>query len=519
MRRALVQSLVLVLIVAASIGAAQTPRGATTRRPAVPAADALVPVVWLESASESGGDGQNLPLFTIIPAGDRRVAEAEKLLDNEPARFTRRLLAWAWRTFGAPPDWARARLPVVLQKGGNFARTGFRLRVNGSIEQHALVPYVILELDRSSLSDTLLHEGGHVLHTIATRGRRPATDWSAVPHTTFAVTDPLTALAEGYAIHFETLLGHFGRDPEKRGYYHRLAPAFDLTNSRRAEFYAPVTDLLTFSQSWARYQAVRDTWPAFAGHVYPGDYLRSQFDAARDRAVLKPANALVASEGVVASVLFWTSVALADRAGARFGEGLEQPGLLASERTLLQAIARLPAKHGFGPDIIDVVCAIGENGSAERATALSRFVSVTRGVTARPEIRAEWTALYRDAVVLDLDATKPRFARLDAARDAILAAAIADPAELRRGLGPLLPVSAPKVMLEMKALQQKFPLEFDLNAATEAEWLAAGVDASSAARLLQERDRDPFASIADFETRTGKTLSALGLTEAAREGA
>jgi hypothetical protein len=358
-----------------------------------------------------------------------------------------------------------------------------------------------------------------VLHSIATRGHRPATDWSAVLHTTFAVTDPLTALAEGYAIHFETLLGHFGRDPEKRGYYHRVAPAFELKHSRRAEFYAPVTDLLTFSQSWARYQAVRDTWPAFTGHVYPGDYLRSQFDAARNRAVLKPANAMVASEGVVASVLFWTSVALADRVGARFGEGLEQPGLLASERTLLQAIARLPAKNGFGPDLIDLIGAIGAPGSAEREVAVSRFVSVTRGVTVRPEIRADWTALYRDAVVLDLDATTPLFARLDAARDAIVAAALADPAELRRGLGPVLPVSAPKAMLELKVFQRKFPLEFDLNASTEAEWLAAGVDAATGVKLLQERDRSPFASIADFEKRTGKTLSALGLEEAKRDGA
>jgi hypothetical protein len=144
--------------------------------------------------------------------------------------------------------------------------------------------------------------------------------------------------------------------------------------------------------------------------------------------------------------------------------------------------------------------------------AVSRFVSVTRGVTARPEIRGTWAALYRDAWSLDFDATKPLFAELDAARDAIVDAALANPATLRRGLGPVLPVSAPKVVLELKVLRQTFPMEFDLNAATEAEWVAAGTDAPTRARLLAERDRVPFASVADFEKRAGLKLQALGLT-------
>jgi homoserine O-acetyltransferase len=97
-------------------------------------------------------------------------------------------------------------------------------------------------------------------------------------------------------------------------------------------------------------------------------------------------------------------------------------------------------------------------------------------------------------------------------------AALADPASLRRGLGPVLPVRCPKAMLELKALEQKFPLEFDLNASTEAEWLAAGLDAATRARVLDERDRAPFASVADFEKRTAKTLQALGLEVVTPEG-
>ena len=511
--------LALLLPLPAALAAGQVPG----KGPASTAAGApdLVPVVWLEPADVKAGaeDRGGALTFRLIPPGDPRVRDAERLIDNEPARFTRRLVAWAWRAFGSSPDWSEPRLPIVLRPGGNNAGQGFRLvSGDGVIEEHPRVPYLVLELDSRSLSDTMIHEGGHLLHSIATGGRRAAADWSAIPHTTFAVTDPLTAVSEGYAIHFETLLGHYGLGEETRSFYHRLAPAFDLKQGKRAEYYAPITDLMTFSQSWARYQAVRDTWPAFAGHVYPGDYLRSQFDAARNRAVLKPAGAMLASEGVAASVLFWTSVGLAERDGTAFGQGLDQPGLFRAEQMLLTALSKLPAPSAFRPDLIDVVSAVGETNSAERSVAISRFVNVTRGVTARPEIRGRWTAVYRDAVALDFDAATPLFAELDAARESILGAALADPVTLRRGLGPILPVSAPKLVLELKALHEKFPLEFDLNAATEAEWLAVGVDAATSARVLAERDRVPFSSVADFESRSGVTLRALGLTPLSVEG-
>jgi hypothetical protein len=478
----------------------------------------LAPVVWLERVVRpaGGAEADRLPLFKVIAREDLRVRDSERLIENEPARFTRRLAAWAWRTFGSSPDWPAARLAIVLEKGGNYARSGFRLLADGGTEAHPTVPYIILEVDAQSLSDTLLHEGGHLLHSIAAHNARPETSWSAIVHTTFAVTDPLTALAEGYAIHFETLLGHYGREPEKQRFYHRVAPAFDLKASRRAEYYAPITDLLTFSQSWARYQAVRDTWPAFAGHVYADNYLRSQFDPARDRSTLKPANAMVASEGVVASVLFWAVAGLADEAGARFGQGLDQRQLFSAEQTLLRALAALPAKSGFRPDLIDLVSAIGEPGSPARKLALSRFVNVTRGVTARPEFRQKWRTLYYGAIGLDLEGTKPMFAELDAARDAIIDAAQADPGTLRRGLGPVLAVRAPKVELEVKALGEKFPLEFDLNSATAAEWLAAGCDRATSEQLLNERDARPFVSVGDFEQRTGRSLASLGLTPVER---
>lgn len=482
---------------------------------ATASSDAPIPILWLEAVGERAGR-EELPLYKPLAATDPRVKDAERLVDNEAANFTRALVAWAWRTFPPPADWTPPRLAIVLADGGNNADKGFRLQAGGQIEEHPEVPFLILAPNIGSLSNTLIHEGGHLLQTIATRGTRAQPWWSAIPHSTFAVTDPVTALAEGYAIHFEALWAHYGKDPEMRAFYHRLRPAFDLKNSRRAEFYAPIADLMTFSQTWARYQAVRDTWPSFAGHVYPGDYLRSQYDPARDRATLKPASAMIASEGVAASTLFWTVASMSDQAGARPAEGLNQPAVFEAERTLLAAFAAAPAGKEFRPDLIDLVAAVGAPGSAARTIAVSRFVSVTRGVTARPDLRARWTSLYHAAIGLDFDATKPLFAEFDAARESMLQEAWKDPATLRRMVGPVLPVRAPRVQLELKVLGRRFELDFDLNAATEAEWLAAGADTATARALLQERDKAPFTSLADFQKRTGRTLAALNLVAVER---
>jgi hypothetical protein len=483
--------------------------------------DALVPVVWLEAvpAAQDGTpgvsrDAASVPLLRKIAATDPRVGQCEKMIDNEPARFMRRLVAYAWRVHGKPATW-RGELAIQLKQGGNNAAMGFRLVTPNGVEDHADVPFIILEADAESLSGTLLHEGGHLLHSIATHGRRARTWWSTGPHTTFAVTDPLTALAEGYAIHFEALMGHYGSDSARRAFYNRLAPQFDARGTRRAEFFAPVADLMTFSQTWARYQGVREGLPAFAGHVYAGDYLRSQFDPARDRAVLKPANAMISSEGVVASALFWTVAGLAGEAGAKSGGGLEQPGLVQAEQVLLAAFAALPEPRtqDFRPDVLDLVAALGPAGSAGRRYGVSRFIDLTRAVTARPDLRSRWHAFYESGLSLDLPQANAIFAEMEKVRVEVLTAALADPATLRAGVGPILPVRVGGVKFELKALGEPFELEYDLNALTEAELAATPkADVPMRALILRELDRAPFASVADFEQRAGHTLADLGLT-------
>jgi hypothetical protein len=492
------------------------------RQPAPLSAGAsdLVPILLLEAAP--GAPAEGLPLLRAIPEGDPRRAEGERLIDNEPARFIRRLIAHAYRRFGAAraatlrmPGTAGATpvLPILLRDGGNHAKRGFRLITATGVEEHGDAPYIVLQLAADSLSHTLLHEGGHVVDMIARQGRRPEPTWSPLAHSTFATTDPLTALAEGYAIHLETLWAHYGAAPGRRAFYQRLAPGFDAAGLG-GEFFAPVKDLMTFAQNWARYQAVREGLPAFAGVRFPGDYLRSQYDPARDRATLKTASGMIASEGVVASVLFWISVAWAEEAMARPGGGLDQPGLLAAEERIAAALAEAGrgAQGPARPDLVDVVVATGTSSAMARRQAVVRFVDITRGVTARPSLRAQWSALYRAAATVDVQRARTLAQQLDLARGEIVAAALRDPATLRRGLGPMVPVRASGRSLQLIALGESFPLEFDLNTALDAELDAISVnDARLRERFFEERERAPFRSLADLEQRLGVTAAKLGL--------
>jgi hypothetical protein len=364
---------------------------AATAQTTPPSAE-LVPVVWLERVADAPAG--KLPAFRAIE-DQARIAQANKLTDNEAARFARQLIARSWRLSGGyssaetvPP------LPIVLQPGGNYARQGLRILRGGDYVELADMPYLLLDLNEGSLSLTFLHEGGHVVDRIVRRSR-PEPKWSALLHSTFAVTDPVTALGEGYAIHLETLWGHYGDTPDRRSWYHRLDPQWTSDRAIAGEFFAPVRDLMTFSQNWARYRSVRDGETAFDGHVYDDSYLRSQYGPSRDVAQLRTGNAMVASEGVVASVLFWIVDGDARSARAEPLRGLNQPGLIDAELRLVAALQRVASqRQEQRPDLVDVVAAYAHDPPVRRQ-AVERFVAITRGVTAKPEMRVQWTTLLR----------------------------------------------------------------------------------------------------------------------------
>jgi hypothetical protein len=473
-----------------------------------PAAE-LAPVVWLERAADAPAG--KLPAYRAID-DQTRIAQANKLADNEAARFVRQLISRAWQMSGGySPTEPVPALPIVLQPGGNNARQGLRVLRGGAYVEQADMPYLLLDLNEGALSLTFLHEGGHVVDRIVRRSR-PEPKWSTVPHSTFAVTDPLTALGEGYAIHLETLWGHYGGAPDRRSWYHRLDPAWSSDRAIAGEFFAPIRDLMTFSQNWARYRSVRDGETAFEGHVYDDSYLRSQYSPSRDVGQLRNGNGMMASEGVVASVLFWIVDGEARSRRVDPLSGLHQPGLIEAEMTLVAALQRVASlKHEQRPDLIDVVSAYARDPSARRQ-AVERFVALTRGVTAKPEMRVHWSALHQAAVDLDISGARTMVERLDAARREIVDAAITDLETLRTAIGPVLPVSVADVKAQLKALGEPFAVEFDLNAMGGAELKLLVADPGVRARIRGERDRQPFASYEDFERRAGATLAALKLT-------
>lgn len=512
----MIQPVRLAVLVAlfTTVAAGAIPRGMPRRQAASP--PPLARVVWLEEAGEKPQQPGQLPVCRQIDGSDLRLKDYERWIDTEAARFARRLVYRAAQRFGIDPAFREPVLPVLVRKGGNNAAYAFAIQTPRGIEGHPALPYLVLDPSAAALGDTILHESGHLVHSLAARGRRGRPPWSAFPHTTFATTDPLTALAEGYGIHFETLGGHFGSDPARQAYYRRLAPSFEPGRGRNAEYFSPVADLMTFSQDWARYQAVRDGLPAFEGHIYADQYARTQMDPARDRARLKTPNAMLASEGVAASVLFWISAALAGEHGARPAGGLDQPALIDSEMILLEGIAALPPPEAdtFRPDLLDLVQALGRANPHVGDIAVSRFVDITRGVTARPAVRAEWRTLYDAAIMLDLDTAKAMIAKMDADRGDIVTRARQDIGSLRAGVGPIIPVRVKGRTFELKALGEKMQVEFDLNAMSEAEMtLLPALPADVRTRIIRERERAPFASAADFASRAGCSLDQLGLEQ------
>ncbi len=467
-----------------------------------------VPLAWLERVKDAPAG--KLPAFRPIE-DQARIEQANRFADNEAAHLVRRLIARAWRMSGGYSTTESVpALPIALEPGGNYAREGLRILRGGAFVEQPDMPYLLLSLDDGSLSLTFLHEGGHVVDRIVRRGRRSDPVWSALPHSTFAVTDPLTALAEGFAIHLETLWGHYGDTPARRAWYHRTEPDWNPDRALAGEFLAPVRDLLSFSQNWARYSGVRDGAVAFEGHVEEDRYLWSQYGPSRDAGRLKNGNAMVASEGVVAAVCFWIVDGDARSHGAEPLRGLTQQALVDAELRLVEALQRSASTgEPHRPDLVDVVAAYGKDAAARRY-AVERLVGVTRGVTAKPGMRTEWAALHQAAVDLDIVSARKLSDALEASRRAIVEAAVADVETLRAGIGPVIPVRLPEKKVQLKALGEPFEVEFDLNAMSAAELRLLTPDAALRARIRGQRDQRPFASVEEFEKRAGVTLGAIG---------
>lgn len=423
-----------------------------------------------------------------------RLAALRAGIANEPAQFALVLYALAWELAPPPPPApATPTLFIGVEAGGNHAEVGLSLADGDGTIALPQLPYLRLADDRDTLRGTLLHETGHAVHALLARasadGEAQAdAGVTSIPHSVAAVTDRRTALAEGLAISLETIAAHCGRDPEVRAFYDHQALRHGPTGDKASEYFFAARDLMTYAQTFARYQAVRDGAFGFAPAAR-GDYLRGQLDPARDLRTLRDPGSLMAAEGFVASVLF--------QGIAADGCGVDLAALAPRYRALWQAIAT--AETTAGPldaaPLLDVVAAWGP-------PAIAAFLDLSHGATVDADAAAQWAALYDAALTVDVAARKRLMADGEPRRARWLADALADPTTLARRLGPVVPVVVAAVPVRLVAFGDAQPLRFDVNASGAALLgLVPGWDAAAVAAVLAERDRAPFASYADLMAR------------------
>ncbi|MEW6252386.1 MAG: hypothetical protein AB1716_17240, partial [Planctomycetota bacterium] len=387
---------------------------------------------------------------------------------------------------------------------------------------HFQTIYIQLAPDAESFRTTLLHETGHiVLALLNGNDGVPRRQLAAIPHTTSALSDRGTAFDEGFAIHLETLAAHLARDPALRARYHgeayRCGPETDW---RRSAYARHAVDLLSYSQTVARYHEVRENNYAFAPACERPDYLRVQLDKARDFATLRDANQLLQCEGFYASFFF----ALLFR-----GEGLPDEATLQARQERMLIALRETLATGRAGDMEATAATRratgaddkGDDGGVADADTpwLPRFVEtymrlypdesgevvdvvldLSHGVFVDAEAAALWREYYEAAVRLDL-AGLPK-ERVQAARERWRAAVLADPKVLYSRLGPQLRCRVPERRVKLVALKRESELSFDLNTVEAGVVrMIPEIAPEEVERWLGERAKAPFRGVDDFDRR------------------
>jgi hypothetical protein len=243
--------------------------------------------------------------------------------------------------------------------------------------------------------------------------------------------------------------------------------------------------------------AVRDGLTAFQG---AGDYVHAQLDPERQRARLRPAGQMVASEGVVAAALFALASRRALDLGARPTGGLQQPGVLQAELELALALREACDRAGGSASIRDLVDAYRRQAPWAAALGRDAWLDVTHDATADPAAASAWQGLYEVSLALDIPAIKRELGATLARRRALRARIDADGAQLWRQLGPVVPVRAGEARFAL--MGDSGGIAFDLNAAGEAELASVpGLAADARRAILDELARRPFESLEDLRAR------------------
>ena len=443
-----------------------------------------------------------------------RVTLLESWLANESAELALDLFAMAW---DLTPQGLRGEPPVfyvALVAGGNHASVGLRFEDDEDPEAHARTSFMKLSEEDWAFRTTFLHETGHVILTLLSSGIEiPKREIAAIPHTTAALTDRGTAFDEGFAIHLETLAAHFAsEDFLKDRYYHRRF-RFGVP-SLLGEYHHHAGDLLSFSQTIARYYEVRENNFSFSpGHKGP-DYLRVQLEKSRDFATLRNANQLLQREGFHASFFFGLLMR---------GQQAPDPELVRErQQKMLAAMARVLTSgttSAEDPLLLHFVEAYTDLFPAEAPEVIDVFLDYSHGVFVDRQAAELWREHYLGALRLDL--AEGNNQKLEAARSRWREAVAEDLQVLFSQLGPQLRAEVPAVSVTLVAFGESSPLSFDLNTVEEGVIrLIPGISDTEVEAWIRARGHKPFADVEDFGKRAGvreQTFKQLSFAGASAE--
>jgi len=466
---------------------------------------------FMEPAPSASQAGSDVRRWREIDDG-ARIARFRSFIDNEPAGFALALYGLAWK-MSPPKGVAEPTLFIALEPGGNYSRVGFELITEEGSSSLPELPYLILDDKPRVFRTTLLHETGHAIHALlAKAGRKPAAKTTAeaedhsvapIPHSTAAVTDRRTAFNEGFSIHLETVNAHCGADAETRAYYQRRRRSFGPAPGLAAEYYAAVRDMMSYAQNFARYQHVRDGLYVFEAAPASTDYLRLQLDPARDRRSLRSGPAMMATEGVIASVLFHFVTA---------EDCASLDALLPRYRQLFAALRTAEGRAGplDSTPLVEVIAALRAADPIEGSRAIFAFLDVTHGATMDSNAGLLWERLFDAAVSIDQEALKEVSFEIESRRRTWEREALENVGALARALGPVVVLTAPGREVGIALFGPLQPLSFDINAVGPGVLgLVPGITGEQVGAIVDERRKRAFASAADFFER----VAGLGLAE------
>ena len=467
--------------------------------PEVRAQRQSVRTVFLEPATVPSTDR---PVYQSV-IDSARIAKYRGWMANESAQFALDLYARAWaltpaRARGEPPVYY-----VALVPGGNQGRVGFRLAGDTDPEARAKTPFIELSPEDWAFETTFLHETGHVILAMLNGGREiPKREIAAIPHTTAALTDRGTAFDEGFAIHLETVAAHFTSDGFLRDRYHHQRFRFGVSDML-GEFHRHAGDLLSFSQTMARYYEVRENNFAFAPAYTGPDYLRVQMEKSRDFSTLRDANQLLQSEGFYASFFF--ALVMRGDTAPTFDQVRER------EQRTLAALADMLGKATRRADdafLLLFVDAYRRTVPMDERGIIDVLLDLSHGVFVDKDAAALWRRHYLGALRVDL--AERSNASLEAARAHWRVEAAADSSALYRNIGPQVRAEVPGVLVTLVALEQTKPVSFDVNTVEVGVMrLVPGITEREVTTWLNSRHGRPFANVLDFRRRAGLRAATL----------